>query len=39
VTSEALLKSPENKIFPKYYINTISDLLSIKDKLSYCVIS
>ena len=39
VTSEALLKAPENKIFPNYYINTVSDLLTIKDKLSYCVIS
>lgn len=39
VTSESLLKSPENKIFPTYYINTIGDLLTVKDKLSYCVIS
>lgn len=39
ITSEALLKSPENKIFPTYYTNTVGDLLTVKDKLSYCVIS
>eukprot|EP00195_Chlamydomonas_chlamydogama_P005338 CAMPEP_0202890220 /NCGR_PEP_ID=MMETSP1392-20130828/715_1 /ASSEMBLY_ACC=CAM_ASM_000868 /TAXON_ID=225041 /ORGANISM="Chlamydomonas chlamydogama, Strain SAG 11-48b" /LENGTH=310 /DNA_ID=CAMNT_0049573757 /DNA_START=74 /DNA_END=1006 /DNA_ORIENTATION=+ len=39
VTSEELLKSPDNKIVPTYYTETIGDMLSIKDKLSSCVIS
>ena len=39
VTSEALLKSPGNKIFPTHYIDSVGDLLTIKDRLSYCVIS
>jgi hypothetical protein len=36
---QAQLKSPDNKIFPTYYIGTIGDMLTVKDKLSYCVIS
>ena len=39
VTSEAQLKDSENKIFPAYFIGTIADMLTVKDKLSYCVIS
>lgn len=39
ITNEALLRSPENKIHPTYYTNSVGDLLTVKDKLSYCVIS
>lgn len=40
ITSEAYLKSPENKIYPTHYIDSVGDLLSVKDKLAYaCIIS
>uniref|UniRef100_A0A7R9VZM5 Phosphoglycolate phosphatase n=1 Tax=Chlamydomonas euryale TaxID=1486919 RepID=A0A7R9VZM5_9CHLO len=38
-TSEAMLKSPENKVHPTYYLDNIGGLLTIRDKLSSCVVS
>jgi hypothetical protein len=38
-TSEAMLLAPDNKVHPTYYMASIGSMLSIKDKLSACVIS
>lgn len=38
VTSKELVESPDNKIIPTYVTNTVGDLLTVKDKLSSCVI-
>ena len=34
VTTEKELLSPENKVHPDYYTNQLSDLLSVKEKVS-----
>ncbi|KAG1677902.1 hypothetical protein FOA52_001320 [Chlamydomonas sp. UWO 241] len=38
-TSEAMLLAPDNKVHPTYYMDSIGAMLTIKDKLSACVIS
>ncbi|GAX82325.1 hypothetical protein CEUSTIGMA_g9754.t1 [Chlamydomonas eustigma] len=39
VTSEASMLDSDNKIYPSYFIDSIGDLLSVKEKLSYCTVS
>ncbi len=40
VTSEELLHSEGNTIHPEHYVNSIADMLTVKDKVvSTCVIS
>lgn len=39
VTSEETLKAPDNEIVPTLYVDSLADLLTVKDKMSSCVIS
>jgi hypothetical protein len=38
-TSEADLRDPRNKVYPMSYVDSIADMLLVKDKLSSCVVS